>query len=168
CAGWSTAGVEWLRRRFGNPRGHYGLLGNALVACYAASACRDVVPEAELSIPSIQRSILVDVAVVTDVVIGLEIKLHHRDVRSLESQLDPVIEEYGQNLKKSGIYLGVLHFFTSEVPRVETPRWVQLAHLPPGWRESFKAVKNALKGLADSLGFRWAPVGACGNTASLF
>ncbi|AET33741.1 hypothetical protein P186_2353 [Pyrobaculum ferrireducens] len=64
--------MEWLRRRFGNPRGHYGLLGSALVACYAARECRDVVPEAELSIPSIRGPILVDVAVVTDVVIDLE------------------------------------------------------------------------------------------------
>ncbi|WP_054854460.1 hypothetical protein [Vulcanisaeta distributa] len=46
CSAW-RGGLDWLRARFGEKeyKGHLGLLGTALVTCYARQRCYDYVLE---------------------------------------------------------------------------------------------------------------------------
>ncbi|AFA40207.1 hypothetical protein Pogu_2180 [Pyrobaculum oguniense TE7] len=137
CTSWSREGLGWLRERFGpNYKGHLGLLGTALVACYATTRCHGVVLEPrfrELSIPVDPTATNPDLAVVLgDDLLILEVKVHRFESAELVSQLDDFAVNYGAFLKRWGIHLGVIHFRLGVGVREKAPPWAAEVSLAPG------------------------------------
>lgn len=108
-----------------NYKGHLGLLGTALVACYATTRCNGVVLEPrfrELSIPIDPTATNPDIAVVLgDDLLILEVKVHRFESAELVSQLDDFAVNYGAFLKRWGIHLGVIHFRVGVGVREKAP-----------------------------------------------
>lgn len=137
CRSWNR-GVEWLRDKFGdNYKGHMGLLGTALVACYAMSRCHDVVIEPKIRRKDITLDLSVinpDIAIVqSEGLLIIEVKVHRKEPIALTSQLDDFILKYGRQLKKWGIYLAVIHFWMGgRTPAIKLPPWAVELSLSPG------------------------------------
>ena len=149
---WNGQGIDWLRNRFGKEyRGHFGLLGNALFLYYALGSCIDTVPEPLIdSVPRVKA----DVAMVfRSGLLVLEVKVHHTGPSRLATDLDAVAENYGYLFKREyNIYLGVIHLYThQQPPQLRTPKWVELAYLPPIQQSALIAVEKCIRSLADRL-----------------
>lgn len=155
--GWSNHGIRWLKEKFREHyRGHFGLLGNAILAAYAQSKCLDVVVEPSVIIEGVLKAgkslrLLADVAICyPDSLLVLEVKVHHRGEPALVSQLDDAALSYGHKLRKDHrVHLGVLHMFMHTQPPAyhKKPKWVQLLYLHPDHQQAMENVEDALKGL---------------------
>jgi len=148
---WSRDGVEWLRSRFKQYRGHFGLLGNALLLHYASIVCVDAVPEPQVAS---EPEVRVDVAMAfREALLVLEVKVHHAGEPQLVADLDALAEEYGERLKRLyRVYLGVVHFFThKQPPSLKVPKWVELTYLPPHQQAALEEVGKCIRRLADKL-----------------
>lgn len=148
---WSRDGVGWLKSRFKQYRGHFGLIGNALLLHYASSVCVDAVPEPLIgSEPEVRA----DVAMAfREALLVLEVKVHHVGEPRLVADLDALAEEYGERLKRlHRIYLGVVHFFTHRQPaNLKVPKWVEMAFLPPSQQAALEEVEECIRRLAGKL-----------------
>jgi len=72
---WSRDGVGWLKSRFKQYRGHFGLIGNALLLHYASSVCVDAVPEPLIgSEPEVRADVTM---AFREALLVLEVKVHH-------------------------------------------------------------------------------------------
>ncbi len=107
--GWIDKGVDWLRERFGEKhyRGHFGLLGNALLLQGAVSSSLLAVPEPAMEISLWERPVRLyaDTAVTSERTLGvLEVKVHHSGEREeYSSQLDGVAESRFAGSRSAGV-----------------------------------------------------------------
>ncbi|WP_291998922.1 hypothetical protein [Caldivirga sp.] len=141
CISWSQDGINWLKNRFGNDyRGHLGLLGTALVACYAALKCHYYVLEPVIIAQGLGidlSGINPDIAlVINDKLLILEVKVHHKGMEEggLISQIDGFVENYGNLLWKFRVYLGVIHMIMhgKQLNIERRPHWLTIMNLTPG------------------------------------
>ena len=135
CKSWRDRGIAWLRNRFGNAYvGHLGVLGTAIMACYARQRCYDFILEPSITtMPSTHiplTSINPDIAlIIKNELLILEVKLHHKVIASLTSQIDEFIAEFRGELRRLKIHMGILHMLTTRAAqareeRRNKPRWL--------------------------------------------
>ena len=159
CKSWRDKGITWLRNRFGNAyMGHLGILGTAIMACYARQRCYDFILEPSITtMPSTHiplTSINPDIAlIIENKLLILEIKLHHKEVTNLTSQIDEFIAEFKSELRRLRIHMGVLHMLMTRTTqareeRRNKPRWLtELILASKKQQDIYNEIDNIIKDL---------------------
>ena len=159
CKSWRDKGITWLRNRFGNAyMGHLGILGTAIMACYAQWRCHDFILEPSITtMPSTHiplTSINPDIAlIIENKLLILEIKLHHKEVTNLTSQIDEFIAEFKSELRRLRIHMGVLHMLMTRTTqareeRRNKPRWLtELILASKKQQDIYNEIDNIIKDL---------------------
>lgn len=128
CSSWSQDGVKWMMKRYGRRyRGHLGLLGTAIVACYAGHRCHDYIVEPAVEEPKFLSRVRPDIALVlSNGILLLEVKMHHKEIGDVSTQIDNTVGKFYPLLRRNRVFLGTLHMFTTAArtgSRWVLPRW---------------------------------------------
>jgi len=155
CVDWRKALMTLKQAYGGLADAPLNPLGNAIVACYALERCYDVVLEPAVAV--LDRRFNLDVALKMgdEMLMILEVKLHRRNTRIPETQVDEIYAlGYHVPLLRRGIRVGAMHLYTSGQPPEPANRWTVVAYLPPQQQQVSVHVDGAINRLLARLRVR--------------